>query len=113
MTLLQTFSGSIHVLAMKYSSVYTGRLKLMTTVVGFVAVALVIGSAYWFIVVFVFIVLNSHATLAALNAQPLVNFTPLRKVNVTVCPPLEKAYLVASHGITEPGLRKLNCSSGS
>src|ERR1700761_7342789 len=59
------------------------------------------------------IVLNVNAASALVNGVPSLNFTPVRRLTVSVLPPLDQAYLVPSSGWMSPGLSALNSNSGS
>src|SRR6516162_750015 len=92
-----------------------GEANLSTTVSGPVAVALTgAGVPVWAREGFLAIRLKVNATSAALNGLPSLHLTPDRVVRVSVLPPSEKAYAVASIGTGAwPVLRMLKKNSGS
>ena len=61
----------------------------------------------------VFTRLNVAATSAGVKADPSLHLTPVRIVKVRVLPPLDHAYVVASHGYDVPALSVSNSNSGS
>src|SRR6516164_2163226 len=92
-----------------------GVANLMTAVLGPVAVALTgAGVPVWAREGFLASRLKVKATSAALNGLPSLHLTPDRVVRVSVLPPSEKAYVVASIGTGAwLGLRMLKKNSGS
>src|SRR5215471_12772558 len=100
---------------MRYRLPACGAAKLSTTVFGPVALALVgAGVPVWASAGFLASRLKVNATSAALNGLPSLHFTPDLVVTVSVLPPLEKVYAVASIGTGAwLGLRMLKKNSGS
>src|SRR6516162_412161 len=92
-----------------------GAANLSTTVSGPVAVAETgAGVPVWAREGFLASRLKVNATSAALNGWPSLHFIPGRVVRVSVLPPSEKAYAVASIGTGAwLGLRMLKKNSGS
>src|SRR5262249_33498355 len=60
-----------------------------------------------------FSMLKVKATSSGVNAWPSFHFTPWRIAKVSVFPPLDHAYDVASHGVYLGGAARLNWISGS
>src|SRR5215469_5401148 len=112
----QMCCGTMYMPPIRNRFAYSGWLKVSTAVVAFGAVALsgIGGGATGVSVALFFSMLKLKATSLAVSGLPSLNFTPWRIVNVSVLPPSDQAYLVASQGVGGcAGCMMLNISSGS
>ena len=84
---------------------YSGVAKFNTTVLPLTVAGLASGgSPYTLAAGLLLVPLNVAATSAGVKAEPSLHLTPVRIVKVSVLPPLDQAYAVASHGYDVPAL---------